>query len=114
MELYLANISILCGLVFLSMGFIMQKWPPKEINSLYGYRSGSSMKSQERWDFAQAFSAKQMIKCGAAMIVTGVVMALFSFHIGVIMAVGITLLLVLTVYLMYSTEAAIKKRFGKL
>ena len=111
MELYLANVSFVCGLVFLLAGFIMHKWPPKKINGLYGYRTGSSMRSQERWDFAQAYAAGQMIRCGVAMTVTGVLMALFSIKEGVIMAVGMALLIMLTLYLIYSTEAAIKKKF---
>ena len=42
----------------------MQKFPPKKINSIYGYRTPSSMKNQERWNFAQKFSAKEIIKMG--------------------------------------------------
>jgi len=36
------------GLIFILAGFIMLKFPPKKINSLYGYRTSSSMKNQER------------------------------------------------------------------
>ncbi|PWB20750.1 hypothetical protein DCO46_20195 [Flavobacterium sp. HTF] len=32
-------------------------FPPKSINSFYGYRTSNSMKSQAKWDFAQKFSA---------------------------------------------------------
>ncbi|MDA0356796.1 MAG: SdpI family protein, partial [Bacteroidetes bacterium] len=45
------------GLIFMLAGFIMLKLPPKKINSLYGYRTRSSMKNQERWDFSQKYSA---------------------------------------------------------
>jgi hypothetical protein len=39
------------GLIFMLAGFIMLKFPPKKINSLYGYRTSSSMKNQERVDY---------------------------------------------------------------
>jgi len=42
-------------------GFIMLKWPPKKINSLYGYRTKRSMKNQENWDFSQVLSAKKLV-----------------------------------------------------
>ena len=54
-------VLILCisGLIFLLAGFIQQRFPPKKINHLYGYRTSNSMKSQESWDFAQEYSAKK-------------------------------------------------------
>ena len=32
------------GFIFMLMGIIMFKFPPKSINSLYGYRTASSMR----------------------------------------------------------------------
>jgi uncharacterized membrane protein len=65
----------LIGLIFLVTGFIQKRFPPKRINSLYGYRMPSSMKNQETWDEANSFSAGYMIKLGLIMIVLGVVIA---------------------------------------
>jgi uncharacterized membrane protein len=113
MELYLANVALICGIVFSVAGYIMYKWPPKEINGLYGYRTGSSMKSQEQWDFAQVYAAKQMIKCGVAMIVTGLLMAVFSVQVEIIAGIGMLMLFVVTSYMIYSTEQAIKKQVKK-
>jgi uncharacterized membrane protein len=36
---------------------IFKIFPPKSINSLYGYRTGRSMKNKEQWEFAQKYSA---------------------------------------------------------
>jgi len=55
-------IPILTGFIFSAAGLIMFKYPPKIINSLYGYRTLISMKSQERWDFAQRYSAQKLIE----------------------------------------------------
>jgi uncharacterized membrane protein len=53
-----------CGIIFIVMGFIMSKKPPKEINHLYGYRTPRAMKNQKIWDYAQVYSAKVMMKYG--------------------------------------------------
>lgn len=61
-------IPVLTGVVFLLVGFLMKRFPPKKINRLYGYRVSNSMKSQERWDFAQAFASKEMTKTGGVLV----------------------------------------------
>lgn len=111
MEFYFGNIALLVGLVFFIMGGVMQKWPPKNINALYGYRTGSSMKSKERWDFAQEYSANLMKKSGIALAVIGLIMALFTIDIEVITAVGILAVFVCIGYLLFSTEQALKRKF---
>ncbi|MFD2940900.1 SdpI family protein [Flavobacterium notoginsengisoli] len=35
---------------------ITKLFPPKNINSLYGYRTTRSMKNKSNWDFAQKYS----------------------------------------------------------
>jgi uncharacterized membrane protein len=46
-------------MLLLSLYFIY--YPPKGINSLYGYRTFRSMKNQENWNFANKLSAKYML-----------------------------------------------------
>lgn len=60
-------VVILCGLIFLLAGLIQHRFPPKKINALYGYRTKNSMQSQERWTFAQRYSANQFIRIGLAL-----------------------------------------------
>jgi uncharacterized membrane protein len=51
-------LSIWAGgpLLLFILFFIFSLFPPKKINSLYGYRTPNSMKSQENWDFANRYS----------------------------------------------------------
>ena len=49
----------------------MQKFPAKKRNMLYGYRTTSSMKSQESWDVAQAYGARESMRLGAIQAVVG-------------------------------------------
>lgn len=117
MEDYVANIalsSLLGGLAFAGMGLVMYYYPPRKINGLYGYRTGSSMKSQERWDFAQRYCAVQAMKIAAIMILLSLLIYFFPMDVAVKQFLGIFVVLISTAYLLYSTEAAIKKQFKKL
>lgn len=64
------------GVIILVVGWIMAKYPPKNINPLYGYRTSLSMKNQQTWDEANRFSARLMIRSGWILIFTGLIFSL--------------------------------------
>lgn len=103
--------GVICGPILLVSGFIMRKWPPKKVNWLYGYRTAASMQSQERWNFAQQYSARQMIKCGAILLSAALLMAFFAAPIEVITIASLALLVLCCIYLLVTTERAIKNQF---
>ena len=116
MEDFVANIalsSFICGIAFVGMGLVMYYYPPKKINDLYGYRTGSSMKSQERWDFAQHFCAVQAMKVSVVMILLSLLFYFIPVDTAIKQFLGVFLLLLGVAYLLYSTEKAIKQRFNK-
>jgi len=94
-------------------GIILLKFPPKGINMLYGYRTKNSMKSQERWDFAQKFSAKEMIKSGSLLLFSSLLGFLINMDYLTATGVGLILMLVTAAYFIWRTEASINKKFGK-
>jgi len=49
---------ILYILIFASIVLLI--FPPKKINSIYGYRTKRSMQNQTKWDFGQKYSAKML------------------------------------------------------
>ena len=59
---YILPIMIL--VVFSAGGLILYFFPPKKINSIYGYRTPRSMKNQSNWDFAQKLGGKFMLIFG--------------------------------------------------
>jgi uncharacterized membrane protein len=63
----------LVGVVLLVVGLIMSWFPPKKINSYYGYRMPSAMKNQATWDAANCYSANYMVKAGLVTIVIGAI-----------------------------------------
>lgn len=105
-------IPVSTGLIFLIVGFIMMKFPPKKINSLYGYRTASSMKNQERWDFAQIYSAIEMMKLGVVLALTGLLGFIVQPNEKIATLIGISFMVILVVVLFIRVESAIKNKFN--
>lgn len=103
---------LLICLIFILVGILMIVFPPKKINSLYGYRTSASRKSQERWDFAQKYSAKEMIKLGGLMSLFSFVGFVYRPSESMATIIGIGLAIAIAVILIVRVESAIKKRFS--
>nr|WP_262913437.1 SdpI family protein [Aequorivita xiaoshiensis] len=89
----------------------MRKFPPKKINALYGYRTSSSMKNQERWDFAQIYSSAEMIKIGLLNIVISFINFIYFLTEITSMILGLTIMILSIIVLLFRVENAIKKKF---
>jgi uncharacterized membrane protein len=114
MEKLLENvlgISALCGVIFILAGWVVYVFPPKKINYLYGYRTSASMKSQERWDFSQRYSAVQMIRIGFIMVSLSFVGKVLPNTEITQLVGGLAITILGAVYIMLSTERELKKRF---
>jgi len=104
-------VLFLSGLSFLIAGFVMSKFPPKKINSLYGYRTGSSMKSQETWDFAQRKSANDLKLFGFGMMIISFGGMFLPFGTWG-SAFALFVLIGFCAFMFFDTEKALKRRFG--
>lgn len=111
-HIFIIDVSV--GLISIIAGWILLKFPPKKINSLYGYRTKSSMKSQERWDFAQHYSAKQMIRLGVYLTLFGCIGLVYhpSETLGIL--IGLCAMILVFIILFRQTESALKTRFKNL
>ncbi|MFC4414183.1 SdpI family protein [Kaistella carnis] len=107
----LFNITFLGGIFFILAGFVQLKFPPKKINSLYGYRTKSSMKSNERWDFAQKLSAKEMMKSGGLLALSSLLVFVTNFGDSINLIIGLALMLATVLLLLLRVERKIKKKF---
>ena len=105
-------IPILIGLTFVIAGIIMSIIPPKKINSLYGYRTSSSMKSQERWDFSQKYAAQVLVKFGAILTLSSISGLVYDFSENISTIMGLGFMLIAVICLILKIEKAIKIRFG--
>ena len=105
-------IPITTGPIFIIAGFVMYKFPPKKINSLYGYRTKSSQQNKERWDFAQKYSANEMMKLGGILTLSGLLGYLFYPSVNTAMVLGLALMVTTVIILIFRVERAIKKEFS--
>lgn len=98
--------------IFLIAGFVMYYFPLKKINYLYGYRTNSSMKSEERWDFAQKYSSIQMIKLAIAIFIISLGFSFIKINENQNFIIGLIVLLGAVVFMFFKVEKAIKVNFS--
>lgn len=101
----------LIGVIFVITALIMLRFPPKNINYLYGYRTTASMKNHEVWNFSQKYSSIKMLQSGLFLVAISFLGMLFHPDEKVQLIVGIGLSILVCVFLFYTTEKAIKKNF---
>lgn len=78
-----------------------------------GYRTKTSMKSQQHWDFAQRYSSKQMGISGVCMVVLSLLSYFIPFDIAYKQTGGLILVVLSAVYMIVRTEIALKRKFPK-
>lgn len=103
--------SLITGFMFFAIGSILHHSPPSEINGVIGYRTSSSMKSQERWDFAQKYSAKHMMYNGVALMIISALGYFLPIDGESKQIAGVGLVIASAIVMIATTEIAIKKRF---
>ena len=101
--------SLLLGSIFLIMGAITAKFPPKKINMLYGYRTGRSMKNQQNWDFAQKYATREMLRGGWIMVAFSLTGLLYPTSVLVETISGSILMTAIFIALFIRTEASLKQ-----
>jgi len=104
------DILNLCGLIFILTGIITYFFPPKKINSLYGYRTSRSMLNQKNWTFAQTYSSVQMIYIGIVYLIGSALFNLLSMDEVMRLIAGFAILILGVVYMFWKVEKAIKKQ----
>ena len=61
--------QLACGPLILFFSFIYSKYQPKEISTIYGYRTTRSMSNNDIWKFANKVSSKYMTIASLATII---------------------------------------------
>ena len=57
-------LHLLPGLLVLLIGCILYRWPPRNINWFYGFRTHYSMRNEENWHEANSYYARLIIVIG--------------------------------------------------
>jgi uncharacterized membrane protein len=110
----LVVMPFLIGIIFVITAFITLRFPPKKINHLYGYRTGNSIKNQEVWNFSQKYSSIKMIQCGLFLVAFSLLGMIFHPNEKVQLIVGVAVSIMSCLFLLITTEKAIKKNFPNL
>lgn len=61
---------ILVPMVFIVLGILQLKYPPKDVNSFVGFRTRKSSKTKRNWDLAQQL-------CGQYLVISGIISGAF-------------------------------------
>lgn len=94
-------ILLFTGPIFLILGLILSRFPPRKINPLFGYRTVRSMRNQASWDLAQVVSSREMVKAGIVQSLCGLSGLIGSCNGNgfVLLGVGILLLTVVAMFI---------------
>jgi uncharacterized membrane protein len=109
----LSVITLCSGLVFAVCGLLIKFFPPRNINSLYGYRTGSAMRNPETWEIANQFAAKLMIQLGLLLFVVGLLTFILPPSPFTGLLAGILVVLLTAFMQFYFTEKHLRKHFDK-
>ncbi|MCU0356088.1 MAG: SdpI family protein [Cyclobacteriaceae bacterium] len=63
-----AALHLSSAMLMLGISYLYLRFPPKEINSVYGYRTSRSMRSIDAWKLANSFSARMMFILACALV----------------------------------------------
>lgn len=107
---------VLISAIFIITGFYLKKYPPKEINYFYGYRSKRALKNQEQWNFSQQKSAVELIRTGKLLLISQVfIFFIPEEHLYTPYILGVIVVLIMLGYfnVVLKTEKAIIRKFNK-
>lgn len=107
----LTNLPLLCGTFFLLTALLLKWFPPRKMNSLYGYRTSASMQSPEHWHFAQGYSTARMFEAAVLLLLLGSAYEFVPLTLQTRTGIGIAALLAVTIYIIVRTEYALKRKF---
>lgn len=108
---YIMPMPFLIGFIFIITALIMYLFPPKSINHFYGYRTSTSMKSKEVWDFAQRFSAIKLMQSAVLLMLFSGLKSIVNLSDNQEVAFGVVATVMVVLLLFLSVEKAIKRNF---
>lgn len=96
--------------ISLTIILITKLFPPKNINSLYGYRTATSMKSKSNWDFAQKYSTNLLLLLLSFLLLVQIVLYLTYGSTSLTDSSTFISLILCVVIVIYKTEKKLKTK----
>lgn len=116
--LFMLVMELVIPLMMIGFGNYFKKKAPKQINTVFGYRTSMSMKNRDTWEFAHHYCGKIWYACGWALLLISVLVMVFLLGrskdcietVGEILTI---IQLVVLVGSIFPTERALRKEFDK-
>ena len=105
--------QLACGPLILFFSFIYSKYQPKEISTIYGYRTTRSMSNNDIWKFANKVSSKYMTIASLATIIFQLLGIILSYTSEDFLLVSYGFLIISLGLSIWKTEIEINKFFDK-
>ena len=83
--IFMLIMDLLLPFTMIGFGRYFMKKAPKEINSVFGYRTSMSMKNKDTWEFAHKYCGKVWYVCGMVMLPITVIFMLLV--IGILLGI---------------------------
>lgn len=78
MTLFYYVVSLLLPIIFLVLGIVFYKHPPKKINGSAGWRTESAMLNQESWNYANSYGGKCVSILGVVELIISAGIIIFA------------------------------------
>ena len=116
--IFMLIMDLLLPFTMIGFGRYFMKKAPKEINSLFGYRTSMSMKNKDTWEFAHKYSGKVWYVCGMFMLPVTVIfmLSVIGENKDCVGSIGVIINVVQLIPLIGAiipTEIALRKNFDK-
>lgn len=115
---FMLCVNLLIPVTMIGFGKLFLNKAPKEINSIFGYRTTMSMKNKDTWEFAHKYCGRIWFVCGWIVLLLSIIAMLFVLGkdndtVGMIGGIVCGLQLIPVLGSIYPTEKALKKTFDK-
>lgn len=116
--IFMLCMDLIIPFTMIGFGRLFLNNAPREINSVFGYRTTMSMKNKDTWEFAHLFCGKLWFSCGLILLFISTVPLIFVIGrsdniIGIVSGIICVIQLVLLVGSIFPTEAALKRTFDE-
>lgn len=99
--------------LLLIVALVWKFYPPKEINSLYGYRTTKSMKNKETWKFANMYASMWLVRLTALLFMIAIFLYSWPVDTELIEVYMIGPVIISLIVVIIRTENYLSKVFDK-
>lgn len=116
--IFMVCVIVMIPFMMIFFGYIFKNNPPKDINSIYGYRTSMSKKNMDTWKFAHHYFGKLWFVIGIIILPVSIIPMFFFIKqsTDVVGTAGSIIEIIQIIFLLipiYSTEKALKKEFDE-